>query len=806
MKLLRLQKTLLNLCLLLCFATFNVNASKLAELELLYDVDNGFVAIIYDWRNDKVYLKIENLNQEFIYLSSLPSGLGSNDIGLDRGQQSPSRLVEFQRAGNKVFLKQKPVRYVAKSKNKQEVAAVEEAFASSILWGFPVVDSGKGWVLVDASDFVLQDIHGVGEKLESRKQGVGYKVDKTRSAIYMPRTTSFPNNTEMEAIITLTGKKPGAYLKQVAEQPQAITLKMHHSFVRLPKKGYQPREYHPQSGFWSVEHQDYAQPINQSLTQRYIGRHRLAKKNPKAAISEAVEPIVYYLDPGVPEPVRSALIDGALWWNKAFEAIGYKNAFQVKMLPAHADPMDVRYNVIQWVHRATRGWSYGASVIDPRTGEIIKGHVTLGSLRVRQDYLIAQALMAPFAQNEEDKELTDLALARIRQLSAHEVGHTIGLNHNFAASHYGNQSVMDYPHPQFQLNGNKVTAPKAYGVGVGLWDMAAIRYGYQTFAKGKESAWLKQVIAENEAKGLLYISDADARSNGSAHAQASLWDNGRDAVLEFEKMKQIRQVGLSNFGPRNLKQNRPWSDLEELLIPLYYFHRYQIAAVAKWLGGLEYDYAVKRSNQSHKIKLVSGEKQNVALQAILSTLQPDFLSLPSNITHLIPPKAAEYSRTRESNQGATGVAFDPIHLAEASAQHSLSLIFHPQRLARLVEQSAQDVTIPSIESITTDIHQQVIEQNYDGLQANIHQSVVNLVYSNYLNLLNSPKVSEQVKMQIFGRLLKEKDYLLRKLTAVRKTSSYYGFYAYQSKRLENISIDKQEELIALPKMPPGSPI
>jgi len=783
-----------------------LSAKTLAELEQLYDLDRGFVGIIHDKKDDKIYLKIDNFNRDFIYQTSLPGGLGSNDIGLDRGQLSDTRLARFERVGNKVFLKQVPTRYRAITKNKKEAQAVTEAFAASILWGFPIVDNDQGWALVDASDFLMQDIHGVADRLEMKKEGTGYKVDKSRSGFHMPRTTSFPDNTELEATITLVGSKPGKYLKQVAPDAKSITLKMHHSFVRLPKSGYKPREFHPKSGFWSVDYQDYAQPINDNITRRYIGRHRLQKRDPTAKLSKAVKPIIYYLDPGVPEPVKSALIDGAMWWNQAFEAIGYQDAFQVKMLPAHADPMDVRYNVIQWVHRATRGWSYGYGVTDPRTGEIIKGHVTLGSLRVRQDYLIAQGMMSPFGQNEEDQALMDLALARIRQLSAHEVGHTLGLAHNFAASTYGRQSVMDYPHPRFELEGNRITAPNAYGEGLGNWDKAAIAYGYQEFNDDKESAWLKQLIAENDVKGLLYITDADSRSPGSAHARASLWDNGSNAVDELERMYKIRQVALENFGARSIKRDTPWSELEEVLVPVYYFHRFQIGAAAKWIGGLEYDYSVKRNNQITGQKVVDGAAQKKALDAMVKSLSPEFLMLKPELVQALVPKAAEYRRTRESINGSTGVAFDQVALASASAQHTLGLIFHPQRLARLIQQSATDPTIPSIDDIATVLKQNVIEQNYEGLQATLHQSVVDLIYSNYLNLLNDKKVSQQVKMQILGVLLKEKDYLLRKLTTVQKRSSYYGFYAYQSKRLEELSIENKDQLIKLPKMPPGSPI
>lgn len=802
-----MKKAIFGLCVCLVVLTCVASAKSLIELEKDNKLDKGFIGVIYDIKADKLYLKVDNLNSDFIYQTSLPSGVGSNDIGLDRGLLTEhAHIVSFERAGNKLFLKQKTTRFRAVTENRKEKLAVEEAFASSILWGFSIVDSGKGWVLVDATDFLLEDSFGVGKKLEKLKQGINYKVDKSRSAVFMGRTTSFPDNTELEATVTLTGTKPGKYLTQVVPEPSAVTVKMHHSFIRLPKSGYQKRAYHPKSGYSSIAYQDYAQPINESITQRFIIRHRLEKKKPDEKVSEAVKPIIYYLDPGVPEPIKSALIEGAMWWNHAFEAIGYKDAFQIKTLPKNADPMDVRYNVIQWVHRATRGWSYGSRVINPITGEIIKGHVTLGSLRVRQDYLIAQGMMSVFGQTEEDNALMALALARIKQLSAHEIGHTLGINHNFAASSYGRESVMDYPHPQFELKGNQVIAPNAYTTGIGKWDKSAIAYGYQEYTDGKEGAWLKQLIAKADQEGLLYISDRDARDPGSPHAKASIWDNGKDVVAELEAMYRIRQVALKKFGAHSIKRNQPWSNLEEILMPVYYFHRYQIAAAAKWIGGLDYDYSIKRNNQAVQQKVIAGEKQNVAFKSILKSLKPDFLMITPGLNSILLPKAAEYKRSRESLKGNTGVAFDQIALASASAQHTLSLLLHPERLARLEQQSAVAPTIPSIESLTTEIHQAIIEQSYEGIGAIIHQSVVDLIYANYLNLIHDKKVSQQVKMQVLGVLLKEKDYLSRKLTSVRKTSNYYGFYAFQVKRMEELSIENKDQLIVLPQMPPGSPI
>jgi hypothetical protein len=675
------------------------------------------------------------------------------------------------------------------------------------LWGFPVVDHAADWVLVDASDFILQDIHGVSRHLKQIKQGDDYKVDKARSAIDLDWTRSFSDNTELQATITLTGRTPGNYVKSTAPDPHSITLKMHHSFIRLPDDSYRPRVHLPKSGYWSIEYQDYAQPINQSLNQRFIGRHRLQKKDPNAEISEAVEPIVYYLDPGVPEPVRSALIDGALWWNEAFEAIGYKDAFQVKTLPADADPMDVRYNVIQWVHRSTRGWSYGSSVTDPRTGEILKGHVTLGSLRVRQDYLIAQGMMAPFAEKENDEALLELALARIRQLSAHEVGHTLGLTHNFAASNYGRESVMDYPHPKFELDGDAIIAPNAYGVGIGKWDMAAIEYGYQEYAPEQELASLQAVIDNNDKAGLLYISDRDARSPGSAHADASLWDNGEDAVSELRRLYRVRKTAIDNFGPNNLKRGRAWSNLEEIFIPVYYSHRYQITAAAKWIGGVRYDYASKQQvNELPRNQPVPGEQQKAALTTLLESLTPSFLAIQPTLAALMLPEPADQQRTRESLFGNTGVVFDQNALASASAQHTLAMLLNKERLARIIQQHAMDNSIPPLQQLTDQLHDTIINQAYEGMDAQIHQSVVDLIYSNYLNLLHDQSVATSVRTHILATLIHERSFQKSRLKKASKKSTYYGFHTYQAKRLENPSIENKETLITLPSMPPGSPI
>src|SRR5215213_11397449 len=441
----------------------------------------GFFNFYWDDAAGKIWLDINNLDSEILYVSSLPAGLGSNDVGLDRGLLNDTKIIKFNRVGRKIMMIEPNYNYRAVTDDKAEQRAAEESFAQSTIWGFTVEAESNGHVLVDATDFLLRDALHAANRIRNMRQG-NYSLDKTRSAIYLPRTKNFPFNTEFESSVTFvnTDGIVGNFVQSVTPDAEAFTIRMHHSFVQLPDKNYQPRTFDPRSSFIPISYFDYSTPVSEPIEKYVVMRHRLKKKDPTAAKSEAVKPIIYYLDNGTPEPIRSALLEGARWWNQAFEAAGFINAFQVKILPDTADPMDIRYNLINWVHRATRGWSYGAAVVDPRTGEIIKGNVTLGSLRVRQDYMIAQGLLAPFENGilPADDKMLKMALARLSQLAAHEVGHTLGLMHNYAASVSNRASVMDYPHPTITLNAaGEIDLSNAYATGIGEWDRTSINWG-----------------------------------------------------------------------------------------------------------------------------------------------------------------------------------------------------------------------------------------------------------------------------------------------------------------------------------------
>jgi hypothetical protein len=619
----------------------------------------------------------------------------------------------------------------------------------------------------------------------------------------------FPENVELEALLTFKGAKPGIYVRETAPSPEAVTLVQHHSLIKLPDDGYRPREFDPRAGSFGISFFDYAAPLDQPIETSWIVRHRLEKTDPKAERSTVVEPIVYYVDRGVPEPVRSALVEGASWWAEAFEAAGFIDAYRVELLPHGAHSLDARYNVIQWVHRSTRGWSYGGGIIDPRTGEMIKGHVSLGSLRVRQDKLLFQGL----AGSDElgtggPNDPVQIALARIRQLSVHEVGHTLGLTHNFAASTYGRASVMDYPAPLVKIDGQgQLDFSDAYATGVGEWDIHAIRWAYTEFEPETDrEAALEAIVHEGLDRGLLFLSDADARPPGAAHPLANLWDNGPDPVEALAHTLAVRRIALDRFGEQVVPEGTPLARLEAVLVPLYFHHRYQLQAAVKVIGGLDYSYALRGDGQTPTGFLDPAWQQR-ALDVVLSILDPAALDLPESVLEVIPPRPPGSEPTRELFRGRTNPVIDPISAAATAAGMVVDGLLQPERAGRLVDFHRRDPKQPGFESVLDALTAQVFDASAtaDPRLAEVGRVVQTVTVDKMIALANDPGAPPGVRSRVDAQLTE----ILEDLRGQQGGGAAAAHRTALVARIEghrNRGVPPVSPPASAPAVPPGDPI
>ena len=708
---------------------------------------DGYFPLYWSEDSGQLLLEISRFNTDFLFSNGLSAGLGSNDIGLDRGQGGGSRIVQFQRVGRKVLMVQGNLSFRSSSTNPLERKSVEDSFAKSVLWGFTVIGATGDRVLVDATDFYMRDWYSAAARLRPGN----YRIDRTRSTIFAPNTKNFPKNTEVDVMLTFvnepTGGGPGGgggpaqgpaaigstgggggggfggglfsgSVGSVTPSPDSVTLREHVSFVELPDNNYQPRYDDPRAGYGGLTFVDYSTPIGEPMQFRYVRRHRLQKKDPTAAVSDAVKPIQYWVDSGAPEDVKKALVEGASWWNQAFEAAGFRNAFKVDILPAGADPMDIRYNMINWVHRSTRGWSTGGSVSDPRTGEIIKATVTLGSLRDRQDYMIFEGLLSPYVKGDEKPSiLYDTALARIKQLSAHEVGHTLGLGHNYYDSSTGRISVMDYPHPLSTIREDgTLDLSQAYTAQIGSWDKVAINYGYREFPSGtNEKTALTRILDDAWTADLKYFTNQDT----DIHPRVEQWSNGVNQEAELSRLMRVRRIALNNLGENTIRPGVPTALIEEPLVPIYMYHRYAVEGASSMIAGQDFVYAMRGDGRT-PTSWVSGEAQRKTIDVLSATLRPSELTIPKKILDLITPRPPGFGMHRELFPRTTGEGFDPVNPAAIAADVTIGFMLQPDRASRMVAQYAVDQALPGLGEVID----KLVKATFDATTSGTYEAEV----------------------------------------------------------------------------------
>ncbi len=744
----------------------------------------GFVPMLWDAEQGRLFFELTRFDQDILYFTSVAKGSGSGSVGLEWAGGGEGGVIQFQRIGPKVMVVQKNLRFRAGTGGPGIEKGIDASFPDSIIASLPIIRSDAGKVIVDATPLVVRDAAGFaaasagggrgggrgGPQAVELVAGTTWRFDPTRSAIYLPHTKGFPKNSEVEVTVTYEALTGGA---RTTPEARVLTGRLHYSFVE-PPTGYKPREADPRIGVQGIRFIDYSRPPTSTNAVEWVRRHRLEKKDPTAALSEPKQPIIYYLDAAVPEPTRSAMKDGFLWWNKAFEAAGFKNALQIRDTPPDMDPMDVRYNQIYWVDRDERGYSTGGGLTDPRTGEILAARVRLESDRVRTVSRYWQTYEPPvgggragggggeddFEQGFLDAGLppystpeTEQQLVLLRQalLTAHETGHTLGFDHNWNSSMNDRASVMEYPSPRIKITNGKIDLTDAYQKQIGAYDIMTVRYAYTEFPPAQEKAGLDNIIKDMRKQGLMFTPSTDPRWNR--------YDDGPDPAEYMRQTAAQRKILLANYGPAILKDGEPYGDLRGIRLWMTYLHhRWSIDSGVRYIGGMYTNFAVKGETLP-PTEIVPAAKQRELLGLLLDDVDPASLAIPepllASLTVAVERGAGGGRGARgpdqENMESSTGYAFDHLAAARTIAGLVFDQLFEPETAARLIgfaDRQPNALTLP--ETIDTCAKKVFGQPASTGMLRSLQRQTQRVFLDAVMTLGASPTATPDVKAVVMA--------------------------------------------------------